>query len=156
MQLNERFQDGAWVRAAFCSEANFSHWADPRGTELEVSRILYPAPQSPHFEAIGGIFHSGDRFYLQVIEGPVESVTWYLERTERDPRHAKFKLLWADEVENRRFKPGALRYVGTHDELRALQKPYGFEVFNPYHFTAEMIADFVDLADEGDNPPPAA
>jgi len=32
----------ALVRTAFCSQANFSSWADPRGVELEISRIMYP------------------------------------------------------------------------------------------------------------------
>ncbi|NBB92601.1 MAG: hypothetical protein GVY32_05465 [Gammaproteobacteria bacterium] len=151
MKLTERFEAGTWVRAAFCSEANFSHWADPRGTELEVSRILYPAPRSRHFEMIGGIFHSGDHFYLQVIEGPVESVEWYLERAEDDVRHAKFRLITADAAETRRFEPGTLRYVGGYAQLHALQVAHGLDSFNPYRYTAEMIEDFVALADEQDS-----
>lgn len=151
MTLTERFEPGTCVRAAFCSEANFSHWADGRGAELEVSRILYPAPQSQHFEVIGGIFHCGDRFYLQVIEGPVESVEWYLERTEHDVRHTQFKLITADVAGTRRFRPGMLRYVGGREQLHALQVARGLESFNPYRYTAEMIDDFIALADEQDS-----
>ncbi len=148
MKFIDRFEAGALVRAAFCSEANFSHWADPRGPELEVSRILYPAPQSLHFQVIGGIFHSGDRFYLQVVEGPVESVDWYLKRTEHDPRHTRFHLICADAADRRRFTQGALRYVGTHDQIHALHQQHGFEAFDPYSYTSDMIADLVALADE--------
>jgi len=148
MNLAERFDAGSWVRAAFCSEANFSHWADSRATELEVSRILYPAPQSAYFEVIGGIFHSGDQFFLQVVEGPVEGVDWYLNRAERDARHRNFKLLHADRAEHPRFKPGALRWVGTSQQLHALHQDHGFEYFDPYRYTPKMIADFVALADE--------
>ena len=159
MTLTDRFEPGALVRAAFCSEANFSHWADPRGPELEVSRILYPAPQSLHFRVLGGIFHSGDRFYLQVVEGPVESVDWYLKRTRHDPRHTEFHLICADVTRHRRFRPGALRYVGTHEQLHELHRQHGFEAFDPYRYTRDMIAAFVALADEpwsGPMPPPQA
>ena len=147
MNLIERFDPGALVRVAFCSEANFSHWADPRGPELEVSRILYPAPQSLHFQVIGGIFHSGDRYYLQVVEGPVESVEWYLTRTEHDPRHTHFKLICCDAADARRFAPGSLRFVGSHDQLHELHRQHGFEAFDPYRYTADMIEDFVALAE---------
>lgn len=156
MKLCERFEPGTLVRAAFCSEANFSHWADPRGPELEVSRILYPAPQSSHFQAIGGLFHTGDNFYLQVVEGPVDSVEWYLLRTEHDPRHTRFKLICADAADERRFKPGALRYFGTHEQLHELHRRHGFEAFDPYRYTHEMVAELVAMSDESDPEPAAA
>ncbi|NKI35175.1 hypothetical protein HFP89_08350 [Wenzhouxiangella sp. XN79A] len=156
MNLTDRFKPGAMVRAAFCSEANFSHWADPRGPELEVSRILYPAPQSLHFQVLGGVFHSGDRYYLQVIEGPVESVEWYLMRTEHDPRHTRFHLICADAIEQRAFRPGTLRHVGTHEQLHELHRQHGFEAFDPYRYSAEMIAAFVGLAAETTTEPARA
>jgi hypothetical protein len=151
MKLSEKFEPGTLVRAAFCSEASFSHWADPRGPELEVSRILYPAPQSSHFQAIGGIFHSGDNFYLQVVEGPVDSVEWYLLRTEHDPRHTRFQLICADVADERRFKPGALRYFGTHEQLHDLHQRHGFEAFDPYRYTHEMVAELVALSVASDS-----
>lgn len=150
MQLSERFERDARVRAAFCSEANFSHWANPRGAQLEVSRIMYPSPESPHLGAIGGIFHARNRFYLQVIEGPVESVEWYLTRVENDPRHKNFKLICVEPIEGRRFETGGLRPVGDREQINMLGRAHGLEAFNPYRYTPEMIANFVGLARQAD------
>jgi len=146
MPLTDQFAPGTQIRAAFCSEANFSHWADPRGTELEIGRILHPAPHTEHIDQLGGIFYSGNRYYLQVIEGPVESVEWYLAHTESDDRHQNFKTLTAVAIDQPSFKPGYVRFVGTGEELRAIQERLGERVFNPYLYDEDMIQSFVELA----------
>ena len=153
MKLTDRFEAGALVRAAFCSEANFTHWADPRGPELEVSRILYPAPRTGHHESIGGIFHSGDRFYLHVVEGPVEDVAWYIDHMAADPRHTRVQVLHAVEIRTHTFPPGSMRYVGSHDQLHAIHERHGLAAFDPYSWTPEVLRDFAALAvDPPSNP----
>ena len=145
MSTGNPYQANELVQAAFCSEANFSHWADARGVELEVSRILHPAPPHEHFEEIGGIFHAGNRFYLQVIEGPPESVDWYLEHCKADDRHTDVTTLSTMPIKFRRFRPGHMRFIGSHQQMHEIQKAIGARDFNPYHFNAEMIEAFVDL-----------
>jgi len=148
MSLTERFAPGTPVRAAFCTEANFSHWADPRGAELEIGRILHPANHNGHHEQLGGIFHAGNRYYLQVIEGPVESVDWYLRTAESDERHKNMKHLEVKEIEESVFKVGRLRFVGKPRELREIQQRTGKNVFDPYDYDGEMIEAFVALAQD--------
>ena len=155
MNLLETFPRDALVRVAFCSEANFSGWADPRGPELEVSRILYPSPRTGHHEAIGGIFHSGDRFYLQLIEGPVEDVAWYVEHVTRDPRHQRVEVLHAEEIRSHSYPPGAMRYVGNHEQVHALHQRHGLAAFDPYRYTPEILADFAALAEDPPSDPDA-
>jgi hypothetical protein len=134
------------IRAAFCSEANFTHWADPRGVELEVARILHPAPPNEHFDRIGGVFHAGNRFYLQVVEGPLEAVDWFLQHSESDDRHRNFKALHAQRIESRSFRPGHMRFIGTQKEMHEIQQHVGESVFDPYRYDAGMIDAFVTLA----------
>jgi hypothetical protein len=133
------------VQAAFCSEANFSHWADARGVELEISRILHPAPPNNHYESLGGIFHAGNRFYLQVIEGPPESVDWYLEHYKADERHRNVTTLSTLPIKFRRFRPGHMRFIGNQREIHAIHEAVGERDFNPYRFNDEMIEAFIDL-----------
>jgi|GEM_PF-4485187 len=146
MSLTEQFAPGTPVRAAFCTEANFSHWADPRGAELEIGRILHPANHNGHHEQLGGIFHAGNRYYLQVIEGPVESVAWYLENAESDERHKNLKQLAVMPIEQPTFEAGRLRFVGSSKELREIQRRTGKNVFDPYDFNEDMIEAFIKLA----------
>ena len=145
MSLNERFAPGTLVRAAFCSEANFSHWADPRGAELEISRILHPGPHNDYHDQLGGIFHAGNRNYLQIIEGPIEAVDWYLQHLENDERHINIKYLATTAIEQLSFKLGHLRFVGTPEELRAIQQRKGSNIFDPYRYDDDMLDAFVAL-----------
>lgn len=145
MSLTEQFAPGTPVRAAFCSEANFSHWADPRGTELEIGRILHPGPHNDYHDQLGGIFHAGNRYYLQVIEGPVEAVDWYLRHAENDERHRNWKHLGVVSIDQPIFKSGHVRFVGEANELREIQQRTGKGVFDPYFYDAEMIEAFVAL-----------
>ncbi len=146
MTLDDQYAPGSQVRAAFCSEARFSHWADPRSAELEVARILHPAPPNAYLKQIGGIFHAGNRYYLQVIEGPSPAVDWYLQHSEADERHQNFKALGAWPVDSPAFKLGHLRFVGKQDDMHAIQQQAGERVFNPYRYDESMINAFVELA----------
>lgn len=146
MKLLETFPRDALVHVAFCSEANFSDWADPRGPELEVSRILYPAPRTAHHESIGGIFHSGDRFYLQVVEGPVEDVAWYIDRVAHDPRHKRVQVLHAVAIHAHTLPPGSMRYIGSHDQMHEINTRHGLPRFDPYSWTPDVLRDFAALA----------
>lgn len=145
MTTSNPYNANELVQAAMCSEANFSHWADSRGVELEVSRILYPAPPNEHLNEVGGIFHAGNSYYLQVIEGPPASVDWYLEHLEADERHKGAKMLHTQPIRFRRFKAGRMRFIGSQREMHAIQEAVGMRDFNPYRFNGEMIEAFIDL-----------
>ena len=146
MSLIKQFEASALVRAAYCSEALFSHWAHRRGNEVEVARLLHPSPRNVHLDRIGGIFHAGNRFYLQVVEGPVESVHWYVEHGRQDERHQNFKFLTAHIIEQPAFMPGQMRFVGTEEQLYEIQQMQGERAFNPYVYDVEMISAFVSLS----------
>lgn len=146
MNLLQDFPPDTLVRAAFCSEANFSGWADPRGRELEVSRIMYPSPRTGHHEAVGGIFHSGDGYYLQLVEGPVEDVAWYIAHVSQDPRHKRVEVLHAEEIHSHTFLPGSMRYFGNHEQFHDIHERHGLDTFDPYSYTPEILADVAALA----------
>jgi hypothetical protein len=146
MTTNNPYNANELVQAAVCSEANFSHWADPRGVELEVARILHPSPPNEHFEELGGIFHADNRYYLQVIEGPPASVDWYLEQLEADERHRGVRMLSTQPIKFRRFKPGHLRFVGTQRQMHLIQEQVGQRTFDPYRYDETMIEAFINLA----------
>lgn len=150
MSSNNPYNANALVQTTICSQANFSHWADRRGAELEVARILHPAPPNVHFDELGGIFHAGNRFYLQVIEGPPVSLDWYLDHLKSDDRHTDVKTLDTQPITFRRFKAGHMRYVGSEKDMHAIQEQAGARAFDPYCYDASMIEAFIDLAQPTD------
>jgi len=136
---------GTMLRAAFCSEANFSSWADPRGIELEVSRIMYPAPRLQADELTGGIFHYGNRFFLQVIDGPREAVEAIYRRNCDDVRHKNTELLVVEAIDQRMFPENSMSYVSMRGQLLELLGRYDIAEFNPYRITSQILDEFLQM-----------
>lgn len=139
------FSADALVRAAFCSGANFSSWADPRGVEVEISRIMYPSPRLDADQLCGGIFHVGNRYFLQCIEGPRQAVEELWQRTQNDVRHRNPELLIVEAIGERLFPKNTMSYVSMRGQLIDLLKRKGVEEFNPYRIDAEMLAEFLEM-----------
>lgn len=134
----------ALVRAAFCSEANFSSWANSRGVEVEISRIMYPSPRLEADQRCGGIFHCGNRYFLQCIEGPREDVQRLWQRNVDDVRHKRQQLLVVEPVSERLFPENTMSYVSMRGVLIELFQRHGVREFDPYCLDAGMLHEFLD------------
>lgn len=145
MTAFEDYAPDALVRAAFCSEANFSSWADPRGVELEISRIMYPAPRTGADEVSGGIFHYGNRYFLQCLEGPREAVEAIYRRNCNDDRHKTSQLLAVEPITQRMFAENTMNYVSMRGQLLELLGRHGIGEFDPYRITPEILAEFLQM-----------
>jgi len=145
MTALEDYAPGAILRVAFCSEANFSSWADPRGVELEISRIMYPAPRTQADELAGGIFHYGNRYFLQCIEGPREAVEAIYQRNCDDARHKNTELLAAAPITRRMFPGNTMNYVSMRGQLLELLGRHDIGEFNPYRITPEILDEFLQM-----------
>src|SRR6056297_205435 len=145
MTAFEDYAPDAMLRVAFCSEANFSSWADPRGVELEISRIMYPAPRTQADNLVGGIFHYGNRYFLQCLEGPREAVESIYRRNFKDVRHKNSKLLLVESINRRLFPENSMNYVSMRRQLLEPLRRHGVGEFNPYRITPEMLDEFLQL-----------
>lgn len=145
MKSFEGHASDALLRIAFCSEANFSSWADPRGVELEVSRIMYPAPRTEADQQTGGIFHYGNRYFLQCIEGPREACEFMFRRTRSDDRHRNVELLSLEPVSARMFPENSMSHVGMRRQLMELLNRHGVSEFNPYRITPAILEEFLQM-----------
>lgn len=145
MTAFEDHAPGTMLRAAFCSKANFSSWADSRGVELEISRIMYPAPRTEADELTGGIFHYGNRNFLQCVEGPREAVESIYRRNCNDPRHKNSELLVVEPISRRLFPENSMSYASMRRQLLELLGRHGIGEFDPYRITAEMLDEFLQM-----------
>lgn len=141
----QQFESDALLLMTQCSEANFTSWASSSGMEVEVSRIMYRSPRTEADTRIGGIFHCGDRYFLQCLEGPREALEFYFQRTNGDERHRKVEVTLLQPLEQRRFREGTMSYAGLRDQLLEMQRRHGQGDFNPYRFDSDMIEEFIAL-----------
>jgi hypothetical protein len=106
---------------------------------------MYPSPRTEANQRCGGIFHEGNRYFLQCIEGPREAVEELWQRNVDDARHRNQQLLVVEAIDERLFPPNTMSYVGMRGELIDLLKQRGAAEFNPYRIDAELLGQFLAL-----------
>ncbi|GGB30054.1 hypothetical protein GCM10011380_19370 [Sphingomonas metalli] len=79
--------------------------------------ILAQSRRNNGLDGISGILSIRDDQYLQLIEGPADSVGMAFERIARDPRHTDIRLLDDRMVEERQFGDWSMASLpGDHPE----------------------------------------
>jgi len=73
------------------------------GDGADLSGILNQSRHNNAVDGISGLLWSDGRHFLQVFEGPEESVAGTLARIERDLRHENMVLLQDRQIEAREF-----------------------------------------------------
>jgi len=88
--------------------------------EQSIAGILETSRRNNRQCDVGGVLMFNNGGFLQVLEGPLESVTKTFERVQCDPRHSDVVVLEAGEVPERAFADWAMAFVGTdsHDAAR--------------------------------------
>jgi hypothetical protein len=88
--------------------------------EQSIGGILETSRRNNRKVDVGGVLMFNNGGFLQVLEGPLESVTETFERVQCDTRHSDVVILEAGEVPERAFSEWAMAFVGTdsHDAAR--------------------------------------
>ena len=87
-----------------------------RGTESEIgaelARILVASCRHNAESGVTGALLLRDSVFVQVLEGPAQSVADTLARIEADPRHNGITMLQDGEVAERVFATWSMAYAG--------------------------------------------
>lgn len=88
--------------------------------EQSVAGILETSRLNNRKVDVSGVLMFNNGAFVQVLEGPIESVTKTFERIQCDTRHSEVVVLEAGEVSERSFTDWAMGYVGSdaHDAAR--------------------------------------
>ena len=73
------------------------------GDRADLSGILNQSRHNNAVDGISGLLWSDGRHFLQVFEGPEDSVAATLARIERDSRHENIVILQDRQIEAREF-----------------------------------------------------
>lgn len=75
----------------------------PRGSQADLPTILTQSRHNNAIDGVTGLLWSDGVRFLQVLEGPEESVAATFERIRGDPRHHAIVVLQERAVEQREF-----------------------------------------------------
>jgi len=73
------------------------------GDKADLSGILNQSRHNNAVDGISGLLWSDGKHFLQVIEGPDESVATTFARIEQDPRHQDIAIILDRQIEAREF-----------------------------------------------------
>ncbi len=92
----------------------------------EIRELLIKARVNNHFRDVTGVLLYDGASFLQVLEGPEETVKKLYDSIAKDPRHAQVTALFEREVDHRDFGDWAMglgQIAGDHmDCLPGLKK----------------------------------
>lgn len=88
----------------------YSSFSRPRGETADVGRILEQSRHNNALDGVTGLLWTDGIRFLQVLEGPEDSVEATFARISRDPRHQAIVTLFDKRVESRQFGDWAMAY----------------------------------------------
>ncbi|WP_174279586.1 BLUF domain-containing protein [Sphingomonas bacterium] len=101
--------------------------ATTRDASEEAPEILRGARPFNGLNGVTGLLCASDGKFLQVLEGPDESVDIAMARILKDPRHHRIEILVNEEIEERAFGDWTMAYRDQghpadllEDRLRAM------------------------------------
>lgn len=84
-------------------QIQYASWSTNPDGRADLARILEQSRHNNALEGITGVLWSDGRQFVQVIEGPPESVGATFERIRNDPRHRNLIVLHDAPIEARQF-----------------------------------------------------
>lgn len=138
------------IRLTYASRATFK--TAEQGVESEVARILLQSRRNNPKHAIGGVLHVADGHFFQCLEGLRTKVNETFTRIAADPRHQDVQILSLEPITERMFSQWSMKYSATEKNLEALLQRHGFQSFDPFQFSDEMITEFLQACASNKNP----
>ena len=90
-----------------------------RGVAADVDTILRQSRNNNAIEGVTGLLYTDGTRFLQVLEGPEESVASTYARIAADPRHRAIVVLSDRSIEEREFGSWSMAHRVAGEEQRA-------------------------------------
>jgi FAD-dependent sensor of blue light len=81
----------------------YASWSNTTGDEADVARILEQSRHNNALEGVTGVLWADGKQFVQVLEGPDDSVQATFERIRGDPRHHNIIVLHDMPIAEREF-----------------------------------------------------
>jgi NAD(P)H-flavin reductase len=117
----------------------------------EVYAIMKEARQRNEAMSVTGVLLFNTQYFLQLIEGPEQSIDALYPSIERDRRHQKVERLVRRDISQRTWANWSMALVmPTADNQHILDRYSAQGVFSPAELTAQTASQLLtDLAKQG-------
>ena len=97
-----------------------------------IATILRSARKNNPNEDLTGVLYTNGRWFLQILEGPRQSVTRMFGILQNDKRHTDVTMINVKNIEERAFGDWGMAFIKSDPAVIAIIKEMtGMEVFDP-------------------------
>lgn len=132
------------LQIIYISRSTFESSAVVNKIEPNVARILSKSRLNNRKNGLVGVLYFGDGVFFQCLEGEEEIVNTLLEKLNADSRHTDLKVISKKYIDKLSFGEWAMKFAPLDEQIIKFLKENGFQTFNPYMFSGEVINKFLD------------
>lgn len=131
------------VQVIYISRSTFESTVISNKIEPNVARILAKSRINNRKNGLVGVLYFGDGVFFQCLEGEEYEVEKLLAKLAQDTRHKELKVISKKHIDRLSFADWAMKYAPLDDKITMFLKENGFQIFDPYLFSEELIEKFL-------------
>lgn len=120
--------------------------------EPNVARILAKSRVNNRKNNLVGVLYFGDGVFFQCLEGEEDAVNTLLAKLNADPRHKDLKIISKKYIDRLSFGEWAMKFAPLDEQIAKFLKENGFQTFDPYLFSGEIINKFLNQLFDANDP----
>jgi hypothetical protein len=120
--------------------------------EPNVARILAKSRVNNRKNNLVGVLYFGDGVFFQCLEGEEDAVNTLLAKLNADPRHKDLKIISKKYIDRLSFGEWAMKFAPLDEQITKFLKENGFQTFDPYLFSGEIINKFLNQLFDANDP----
>ena len=133
------------VQIIYISRSTFESTDAINKIEPNVVRILAKSRTNNRKNGLVGVLYFGDGAFFQCLEGDEDAINNLFAKIEKDPRHKDVKLISKKHISRFSFPDWAMKYAPLDEKMGKYLRENGYQHFDPYAFTPEMIHKILSL-----------
>lgn len=131
------------LQIIYISRSTFKSTEVINKIEPNVARILAKSRVNNRKNGLVGVLYFGDGVFFQCLEGEEDAVNSLLEKLAADPRHTDLKVISKKYIDKLSFGDWAMKFAPLDEQITNFLKDNGFQTFDPYLFSGEVINKFL-------------
>lgn len=132
------------LQIIYISRSTFKSTEVINKIEPNVARILAKSRVNNRKNGLVGVLYFGDGVFFQCLEGEEDAVNSLLEKLAADPRHRDLKVISKKYIDKLSFGDWAMKFAPLDEQITNFLKDNGFQTFDPYLFSGEVINKFLN------------
>lgn len=142
------------LQIIYISRSTFISTESASKIEPNIARILAKSRINNRRNGLVGVLYFGDGNFFQCIEGNQSAINQLMDKLAVDPRHKDLKVVSRKTVNALSFADWAMKFAPIDEKITYFLQTNGFQKFDPYAFSDEVISRFLNELFYADDPTP--